>query len=285
MPDVTRNPDENPDAKASRIRLPKAPPAREATPEPGTAASAPGSTPGTAPSAPGTAPAPEAAPAPNAGAPLKEAPVTPVTPVTPAAPDPTTAHGTSTTPATDATGAPAREGAFPAHEGAAPGHGSAVPGREGAVPGRDGALSGHETAIPGHETTAPSAHATATSTHGTATSAHSPAAPAHGAAASARETAGGGTLLPHDEGDKLEQRLHHAVAGFVDAPRESVEEADRVLEEVAARLADAVTHRRRSLRTSWQDAGADGAAASTDTEQLRLALRDYRELTDRLMRL
>ncbi|MFD9028429.1 hypothetical protein [Streptomyces parvulus] len=250
MPDVTRNPDENPDAKASRIRLPKAPPAREATPEPGT----------TAP-APGTAPAPEAAPAPNAGAPLKEAPVTPVTPV---APDSTTAHGASTTPATHATGAPAREGAFPAHEGAAPGHGSAVPS---------------------HETTAPSAHATATSTHGTATSAHSPAASAHGTATPARETAGGGTLLPHDEGDKLGERLHHAVAGFVDAPRESVEEADRVLEEVATRLADAVTHRRRSLRTSWQDAGADGAAASTDTEQLRLALRDYRELTDRLMRL
>ncbi|MEW2446547.1 hypothetical protein AB0896_03140 [Streptomyces parvulus] len=243
MPDVTRNPDENPDAKASRIRLPKAPPAREATPEPGT----------TAP-APGTAPAPEAAPAPNAGAPLKEAPVTPVTPV---APDSTTAHGASTTPATHATGAPAREGA-------APGHGSAVPS---------------------HETTAPSAHATATSTHGTATSAHSPATSAHGTATPARETAGGGTLLPHDEGDKLGERLHHAVAGFVDAPRESVEEADRVLEEVATRLADAVTHRRRSLRTSWQDAGADGAAASTDTEQLRLALRDYRELTDRLMRL
>ncbi|WP_411092605.1 hypothetical protein [Streptomyces sp. 049-1] len=103
-----------------------------------------------------------------------------------------------------------------------------------------------------------------------------PATPAHDAA---------GQLLPHDEGDKLGRRLHHAVAGFVDAPRASVEEADRVLEELAARLADAVTHRRHTLRTSWQDNGEDGRAPSTDTEQLRLVLRDYRELADRMMRL
>jgi hypothetical protein len=75
------------------------------------------------------------------------------------------------------------------------------------------------------------------------------------------------------------------VAGFIDAPRDSVEEADRVLEEVAARFTDAVTHRRRTLRTSWQETGPDSGAPSPDTEQLRLALRDYRELADRLMRL
>lgn len=95
----------------------------------------------------------------------------------------------------------------------------------------------------------------------------------------------GGTLLPHEECDKLGQRLQHAVADFVDAPRASVEEADRVLEEITARFTDAVTHRRRTLRTSWQDTGGDDRATSTDTEQLRLALRDYRELADRLMRL
>ncbi|MFE0799084.1 hypothetical protein [Streptomyces sp. NPDC058812] len=95
----------------------------------------------------------------------------------------------------------------------------------------------------------------------------------------------GGALLPHEECDKLGQRLQHAVADFVDAPRASVEEADRVLEEITARFTDAVTHRRRTLRTSWQDTGGDDRATSTDTEQLRLALRDYRELADRLMRL
>lgn len=59
-------------------------------------------------------------------------------------------------------------------------------------------------------------------------------------------------LLPHDECDKLEQRVQHAVAGFVEAPRASVEEADRLLEEIAARFTDAVTERRKSLRQSWQ---------------------------------
>ncbi|MDG9691519.1 hypothetical protein QC281_15540 [Streptomyces sp. DH17] len=96
---------------------------------------------------------------------------------------------------------------------------------------------------------------------------------------------GGGALLPHEECDKLGQRLQHAVAGFVDAPRASVEEADRVLEELTARFTDAVAHRRRTLRTSWHDTGPDDRATNTDTEQLRLALRDYRELADRLMRL
>ncbi|MFG3131850.1 hypothetical protein [Streptomyces tendae] len=95
----------------------------------------------------------------------------------------------------------------------------------------------------------------------------------------------GGPLLAAGESDRLGRRLHHAVTGFVDAPRASVEEADRVLEEITARFTDAVAHRRRTLRSSWQEAGPDGGAPSTDTEQLRLALRDYRELADRLMRL
>ncbi|MFG2321571.1 hypothetical protein OIE75_11155 [Streptomyces sp. NBC_01723] len=129
-------------------------------------------------------------------------------------------------------------------------------------------------ATPAHPDASATPEARTTST--TSTTPAASAAPAHDAA---------GQLLPHDEGDQLGRRLHHAVAGFVDAPRASVEEADRVLEELAARLADAVTHRRHTLRTSWQDNGADGRAPSTDTEQLRLVLRDYRELADRMMRL
>ncbi|SFM71995.1 hypothetical protein SAMN04487980_1004304 [Streptomyces sp. cf124] len=94
----------------------------------------------------------------------------------------------------------------------------------------------------------------------------------------------GSSLLPHDESDKLTLRMQHAVGGFVDGPRSAVEEADHVLEEVTARFTDAMTQRRRTLRTSWETTGDDRATA-TDTEQLRLALRDYRELTERLLRL
>ncbi|WP_063741926.1 hypothetical protein [Streptomyces yerevanensis] len=97
------------------------------------------------------------------------------------------------------------------------------------------------------------------------------------------KTIGGSTgrLMSHDESDKWTLRLQHAVSGFVDGPRESLEEADQVLDEVTARFTDAVTQRRRTLRTSWQTTGDEKA----DTEQLRLALRDYRELAERLLRI
>ncbi|MEU6917184.1 hypothetical protein [Streptomyces olindensis] len=92
-------------------------------------------------------------------------------------------------------------------------------------------------------------------------------------------------LLPHDESDKLGSQLHHAVAGFVDGPRAAVEEADHVLEEIAARFTEAVTQRRRTLRHSWQsvEGGEGKPVSSADTEQLRLALKDYRELAERLL--
>lgn len=92
-------------------------------------------------------------------------------------------------------------------------------------------------------------------------------------------------LLAHDESDKLGSQLQHAVAGFVDGPRAAVEEADHVLEEIAARFTEAVTQRRRTLRHSWQsvEGGEDRSVSSADTEQLRLALKDYRELAERLL--
>ncbi|MFF5881838.1 hypothetical protein [Streptomyces sp. NPDC012589] len=95
----------------------------------------------------------------------------------------------------------------------------------------------------------------------------------------------GGPLLPHGDLDALTAQLQHAVTGFVDAPREAVEEADQVLQDLTARFTEAVTERRRTLRRSWQttDGAPDTAAAATDTEQLRLALRDYRELAERLL--
>lgn len=95
-------------------------------------------------------------------------------------------------------------------------------------------------------------------------------------------------LLSHDEADKLALRLHHAVSGFVDGPKGAVEEADHVLEEIASRFTEAVTRRRRTLRGAWQSTeGGEGkptTTTTTDTEQLRLALRDYRELAERLLR-
>ncbi|MEU3994357.1 hypothetical protein AB0E76_00875 [Streptomyces fungicidicus] len=100
----------------------------------------------------------------------------------------------------------------------------------------------------------------------------------------------GARQLAAGDSDQLSGRLRHAVAGFVDEPRDAVQEADLVLRELTERLTDSVTERRRALRQSWQTDGADGAdgaaagATAADTERLRLALRDYRELAERLLR-
>ncbi|MGW3283055.1 hypothetical protein ACWDR3_00245 [Streptomyces sp. NPDC001002] len=97
----------------------------------------------------------------------------------------------------------------------------------------------------------------------------------------ASSTPSSSPLLPRDETDKLAERLQHALSGFVDDPRTAVEEADHVVEEITGRYTDALTQRRRTLRRSWQE--GDAKSDHSDTEQLRLALRDYRELADRLL--
>lgn len=85
-------------------------------------------------------------------------------------------------------------------------------------------------------------------------------------------------LMPEGEREELQGRLRHALAGFVDEPRAAVEEADHVLEDLTARLTETLAGHRRTLRTSWQ-------GSTEDTEQLRLALRDYRETAERLLRI
>lgn len=87
-----------------------------------------------------------------------------------------------------------------------------------------------------------------------------------------------GDLVPTGEREELEGRLRHALTGFVDEPRASVEEADHVLEDLTARLTETLASHRRTLRTTWQ-------GSTEDTERLRLALRDYRETTERLLKL
>jgi len=86
-------------------------------------------------------------------------------------------------------------------------------------------------------------------------------------------------VLPTSEHDKLNQRLRYAVSGFVDAPRGSVEEADALLEEISARLVDLLAERRHTLRAAWHE-GAEGTA---ETEELRLAMRGYRNVLERLL--
>lgn len=95
-------------------------------------------------------------------------------------------------------------------------------------------------------------------------------------------------LFPQAESDKLTLRLQEALNTFVDGPRRSVEEAAGVLEEAAERLTSALAERPRSLRASWDGTSAgdkNRSADGSDTEDLRLALQSYREVTERLLRI
>ncbi|MEU6620074.1 hypothetical protein ABZ926_04705 [Streptomyces litmocidini] len=93
-----------------------------------------------------------------------------------------------------------------------------------------------------------------------------------------------GRLLDDAERDRLGQRLHHALATFVDTPRASVAEAAEVLTEVEQQLIASLRVRRAALRAGWQENG-DPNGPGPDTEQLRLTLRTYREVTERLLRM
>ncbi|MEU6504909.1 hypothetical protein [Streptomyces sp. NPDC046942] len=108
-----------------------------------------------------------------------------------------------------------------------------------------------------------------------------PAAP--GAPAAPAPAGTGAPLLSHDETDRWERRMRELAAGFVEEPRGAVEKADHALEEIAGRFEEAVERRRRTLRRSWEASEDRGPGSDADTEQLRLALRDYRDLAERLL--
>ncbi|MGW8330082.1 hypothetical protein ACWGLE_19545 [Streptomyces sp. NPDC055897] len=87
-------------------------------------------------------------------------------------------------------------------------------------------------------------------------------------------------LLPAGERDKLSVRLQQAVNGFIDSPRHAVEEADGTFDEVVSRLSGALGERQRALRANWQSEDTQA-----ETEDLRVALQQYREITEQLLQM
>jgi hypothetical protein len=94
-----------------------------------------------------------------------------------------------------------------------------------------------------------------------------------------RRATGPEPLLPSDGRDEIVRRLGHAVNTFADSPREALEEAEGAFDEAAAQLVNALAERRRALRAGWSDLDPE-----TQPTELRFALREYRELTGRLLR-
>lgn len=95
-----------------------------------------------------------------------------------------------------------------------------------------------------------------------------------------RQAPGPAQLIPSDARDKIARRIGRAVNAFSDAPRESLEEAEGALDDATAQLMDVLAEQRRALHAVWQDRDPETRAA-----ELHLALRQYREITQRLLRL
>ncbi|MEE1765021.1 hypothetical protein [Streptomyces sp. SP18BB07] len=85
-------------------------------------------------------------------------------------------------------------------------------------------------------------------------------------------------LLPSGEQDKIVQRLRHALNTFADTPFEALEEAESAYDQATAQLVNALAERRRLLRAGWQEQNPNA-----QSEELRHALRQYREITQRLL--
>lgn len=85
------------------------------------------------------------------------------------------------------------------------------------------------------------------------------------------------SLFAEDELSGLRSRWDEVQSGFVDDPRECVQKADGLVSDVVDRLTTGFSEARSRLDAQW----ARGEEAST--EDLRLALKRYREFFQRLL--
>ncbi len=84
-------------------------------------------------------------------------------------------------------------------------------------------------------------------------------------------------LLPPEETGQFLQQWESIQVGFVDQPRQSVEQADQLVADLMRQLAESFARQRSSLEADW-DRGDD-----VSTEELRLCLQRYRSFFQRLL--
>jgi hypothetical protein len=82
------------------------------------------------------------------------------------------------------------------------------------------------------------------------------------------------SLLGSLDAAEVRSRFLDIQAGFIDEPRQAVEEAGRFVDDLVRQVADALHRQRGQLA---------GATDDASTEDLRLALRAYRQFVDRLL--
>jgi hypothetical protein len=97
------------------------------------------------------------------------------------------------------------------------------------------------------------------------------------AAAEDLATEGGEALLPPEDTARMQGRWREIQGRFVDEPRDAVQAADALVAELMQALAGRFAEHRSGLEQQWQR-GED-----VGTEELRVALRQYRAFFDRLL--
>jgi hypothetical protein len=84
-------------------------------------------------------------------------------------------------------------------------------------------------------------------------------------------------LLPRDENGRFQERWETIQTGFVDEPRQTVEQADELVAQVMQRVAEGFAAERERLEQQW------GRGEDVSTEDLRVALQRYRGFFQRLL--
>jgi hypothetical protein len=86
-------------------------------------------------------------------------------------------------------------------------------------------------------------------------------------------------LLSESETAAFRARWSNIQTAFVDEPRRTVEDADKLVASVMQRLAEGFANERSGLEKQWDQGD------NVSTEDLRVALQRYRSFFDRLLKL
>jgi hypothetical protein len=86
-------------------------------------------------------------------------------------------------------------------------------------------------------------------------------------------------LFSESEMEDFRSQWSKVQTGFVDEPRRTVEDADKLVAAVMQRLAEGFANERSGLEKQWE------SGDNVSTEDLRLALQRYRSFFDRLLKL
>ena len=84
-------------------------------------------------------------------------------------------------------------------------------------------------------------------------------------------------LLARDDNEEFRRRWERIQTGFVDEPRETVEQADELVAQVMKRVAEGFATERERLEQQW------GRGEDVSTEDLRVSLQRYRGFFERLL--